>query len=204
MAGSLRLSASVAKAKRRELTLTKAFAPKATARSKAGLTSSGLRMSSAITSMPKPRASNSLDLSGVIGVISIHHHCDLVEARNHAFEYLQSFTDQLRCIHRSASHIRARTLKTLNKPESDRIVDGKHHDWSASCRSGSGNGGRCVGREDDFHLVVHKFGHYAMIIRVKNAFAIFDSYALPSTYPRSVSPFLNAPSRSGSALLAAA
>src|SRR5258708_1848741 len=121
---------------------------------------------------------NSFDLSRVVGIVSIHYYRDLVEARNQALEYSQPFTDQLRCIHRSASHIRAWTIKTLYEPESDRIVDGKHHDWNAGCCGGSGNGCRRIGREHDLHFAVHKFGHHTMIICVENAFAIFDTYVL--------------------------
>ena len=117
---------------------------------------------------------NSCYLSGVVGIVSIHHHTDLVEIWNHALEYLQTLADQLRRIHRGAGHVGAGTVETLHKSEPNWIVDGEHYDWNVGGCLCSSNSCWRIGGQDDGYFVIYKLGHQTLIISIKNAFAIFN------------------------------
>jgi hypothetical protein len=81
-------------------------------------------------------------------------------------------------IHRRAGGVRARPLQALDDAYADRIEDCHHHNRDCFGRCSGGLGRRNVGRKDHIDFTIDQVGHYAVIFRVQDGFAVFDADVL--------------------------
>src|SRR5262249_16101160 len=127
--------------------------------------------------------------SGVVGIVAIHHHNDLVETWNHALEYSQTLANQLRRIRRGAGHVGAGAIETFHKSEPNWVVDCEHYDWNVTGCLCSSNGCWRIGDQDDYYSPSHKVSHQSLIVSIQNAFAIFNPDILALSVSKLVQAF---------------
>jgi len=101
------------------------------------------------------------ELGGIVGILAIEGHRDLVELWREALEDAKPLADQLRSAYCRAGDIRAGPLETLDHPDADRVEHGHHDDGDRLSRP-SCSAGCCDVRGEDGDRSARRPRHYSL------------------------------------------